>query len=445
MKKLVLILLVLSGQLYAQGPEELTLAKAIDYALQHKADAEKARLDIRTGELEIAETKASALPNVAITGGTTYNPLLQENVISGDAFGQPGQDMRVTFGQKWSSNFSAQVTQVIFNQAVFTGLKAASSTRDFYLLNAELTEEQIIEKVATSYYQVYEAKQKLTNLELNLELTQQTVDVIKGMYDAGLAKKIDYDQSRVSLNNALSNKQQLINAVQLSENALKFMIGMSISQPIELPDRTFRPSVLVSGGDDFVSNRTEMKLLNKQLELLEFQKKATEAEYYPTASLVANYGWLGQGGKMPLWNGESEGVYWSDMASVGVNINIPIFTGFATKSRVGKTKIEMEKANADIRETRLSFEMAYNNALSQIQNSMITIETQEENVQLAESVLNDMQSNYSLGLATLNDVLDAERSLANAQDNLTTAQLDYKLAELELLKSRGDLRSLLEN
>ena len=115
----------------AQEPQQLSLADAINYALEHKADAEKARLDVQKGELEIAETKASALPSLAISGNTNYNPLLQENVLPGEIFGQPGTNVKVAFGQKWTSTFTAQVNQTIFNQAVFTGLKAARSTREF--------------------------------------------------------------------------------------------------------------------------------------------------------------------------------------------------------------------------------------------------------------------------------------------------------------------------
>ena len=445
MKKLILIFLIGSSPLLAQEPQQLSLADAINYALEHKADAEKARLDVQKGELEIAETKASALPTLAISGNTNYNPLLQENVLPGEIFGQPGTNVKVAFGQKWTSTFTAQVNQTIFNQAVFTGLKAARSTREFYLINAQLTEEQVIEKVATAYYQVYQAQQSLENLESNLTLTEQTVGIIKGLYESGLAKKIDYDRSQVALNNAKSNRQQVLNAVQLTENSLKFMIGMPIDQPIALPQETFEPSTLFTKNSDFLSQRTEVKLMDKQLELLEWQKKATEAEFYPTASLSASYGWLGQGQKMPWWNGESNGVYWSDLSSIGLNLRIPIFNGFATKSRVGKVQIDIAKAKADLRDTKLGLQLAYNNAQAQLQNSMITIENQETNVGLAQSVLSDTQNNYSLGLATLNDLLDAERDLSDAKDNLTNAKLDYKLAEIELLKSEGALRTLYEN
>jgi len=445
MKKILLCFLLATAPGFAQESPVLTLPEAVNYALEHKAEAEKARLDIRKGDAQIAEVRANALPNIALSGNTTFNPLLQETVLPGEMFGVPGETVKVAFGQKWNSTLNAQLTQVLFNQSVFTGLKAARSTKEFYQLNADLTEEQVIEKVATAYYQVYQAQQMLENLNTNLAFTEQTVEVVKGLFDNGLAKKIDYDRSRVALNNLTANRQQLLNAVQLSENALKFMIGMPIDQPIALPEQSFAPALLPESDTDYLADRTELKLLDKQIELLNFQKKASEAEYYPSASLFANYGYLGQGNEVPLWNGENEGVYWSDMSSVGISINIPIFNGFGTKARIRQNQIEVEKAEADKQETELALQLAHRNSMAQLENSMITIRNQEENVALAEEVLQDTQNNYSLGLASLNDLLDAERDLQDARNNLTNAQLDYKLAEIQLLKSRGNLRTLNEN
>ncbi len=444
MKKVALSLLFCGGLIFGQETKVLTLPEAISYALQNKADAKKALLDIRKGEAQIAETKSAAYPNISIGSNTTYNPLLQESVLPGEIFGAPGQQIKVAFGQKWISSNNIQLTQVLFNQAVFTGLKAAKTTREFYIINATLTEEQIIEKVANAYYQVYQSDQMLTNAESNLEVTKETSKIIKGLFDAGLARKIDYDRTRVAQNKLMSVQQQLVNAVQLSENALKFMIGMPISQDITLPERTFDPSVLADSQQGTFEDRTELKLLNKELELLAWQKKATEAEYYPTVALAANYGFLGQGDKFPLVNGSKNGVFWSDIASVGLQINVPIFNGFATKARVELNQIEIEKARADFDETKLGLDLAYNNAITVLDNNMTTIKMQEENVELAEEVIANTRANYKYGLATLNDILDTERELTDAKNNLTTARLDYKLAEIELLKSQGKLNTLKE-
>ena len=444
MKKMIIGFLFVYGITFGQEPLELKLSDAVSYALEHKADAAKARLDITNADAQISEVRAKALPNLSANAGTTYNALLQENILPGEIFGAPGESIAVAFGRKWNSTANAQLSQTIFNQAVFVGLKAAKSTKEFYKLNAQLTNEEIIEKVAVAYYQVFQSKQILENLQNNLELTERTVGIVKGLYENGLAKKIDYDRSTVALNNLKSNKQQAINAVELSENALKFMIGMSISQEIRLPQQNFQPEFLPGIELEF-SSRTELELLNKQIELLNFQKKSTLAEYYPSVSLVANYGWLGQGDVVPLWNGKNEGAFWSDFSAIGLNISIPIFNGGATRAKVKQNQVEIEKAEEDLQETELALQLAYENAISQLENSFISIHTQEQNVELAQKVLEDTQNNYELGLATLNEMLDVERELADAKNSLTNARLDYKLAEVELLKSQGKLDTLNEN
>lgn len=95
-----------------------------------------------------------------------------------------------------------------------------------------------------------------------------------------------------------------------------------------------------------------------------------------------------------------------------------------------------------MREIQLSLDLAYKNASSQLENSAITISNQENTVKLAEEVMANTRANYQHGLASLNDILDAERDLAEAKNNLTKAKLDYKLAEIELLKSQGKLKTL---
>lgn len=443
LKRTIVCLVMGTSLTYAQEPREISLSEAISYALENKAAAEKARLEITDADAKIEEVRSNALPQITGSGSTTFNPLLQESLLPGEILGMPGEDIAVAFGAKWNSTGTVQLTQTLFNQAVFTGLKAAKSTKEFYQLNAQLTTEEIIETVATAYYQVYQSEQVLGNLESNLALTEQTIKVVEGLVENGLAKKIDLTRAKVAVNNLLANKQQALNAVELSENTLKFMMGMSIAAEIGLPEQSFQP-ILLPGADLEMAERTELQLQQKRIELLNWQKKATLAEYYPTASLSANYGWLGQGDAVSLWNGKEKGVFWSDLAGIGINIEIPVFNGFGTRSRVKQDQIEIQKAQADLQENKLSLQLAYKNAVAQLENSLLTIHIQEKNVALAQQVFEDIRNNFELGLATLNDVLDAERDLAEAKNNLTNARLDYKLAEVELLKSHGKLETLNE-
>lgn len=424
-----------STSVFAQ--QQISLQEAIKQALQNKAEAKKASLQIKKAEAKIDEARAGALPHVTATAGLTYNPIIQGSLLE---FG--GQKIRAQLGQPWNSSASVQVQQAIFDQRVFTGLKAAKSTREFYILNAQLTNEQLIENVATAYYQVFVQEENLRTINESFTNTEKVRKVIKSLVDNGLAKKIDLDRTDVRLTNVSSSKQTIINGLELSKNALKFYMGIPIETDITLEQKEIqpRPELLASTLD--VKNRSEIKVLEKNRELLQYNKKATEAYLYPTVSLVGNYGWGATSAKFPLTNGLNNGVLWSDYSAIGLNVNIPIFTGGSTKSKIAQAQMDIDDLDLDIENTQLSLNLDYKNAITNMENALINIESMENNVTLAEKVRADTESNYRYGLATLTEVLDADNALTQAKQNHANALLDYKQAEIKLIKAKGELNTL---
>ena len=280
-----LLVSVLTAKVNAQEIKELSLKDAISFALENKSEAKKAKLEVENSEYKIQEVRSRALPQITANGSLNYNPILQLNALPGDFFGAPGTTILAPLGQKWNSIAGVSVSQALFDQSVFTGLKAAKTTREFYQINADLTEEQVIERVANAYYQVYVQQQKLEVVENNLKNANKVKDIIKGQFDNGLARKIDLDRISVRVNNINSIKQQLINAISLQENALKFYMGMPVENKVVIPKTVFEvtPQDLSKTAD--VTNRTEYLLMKKQEQLLMYQKKAFQASYYPTLSL----------------------------------------------------------------------------------------------------------------------------------------------------------------
>ncbi|HLV47156.1 MAG TPA: TolC family protein [Flavobacterium sp.] len=437
MKKFTIVLATALFGLAMQAQNTLTLTEAVNYALQNKNEAVKARLDVENSEYQIQEARANALPQINIDGGLTYNAVLQETAMD-----FMGESMILAMGKPWQSTAVVSLNQQIFNQAVFTGLKAARTTREFYQINSQLTEEQVIEKVAESYYEVYKTESQLKTVEKTIDNTTRVRDVIQSLFENGLAKKIDLDRTNVSLNNLQSSRQQLLNALELQENALKYLIGMDINTPIELPENTFEVTRHAFVDEDTnIENRTEIRLLEKQSELLALNKKATQAQGLPSLSLNANYGYLGIGDEFP-WFQSYPGAYWSDYAAIGLNLRIPIFNGGVVRAKTRQAQIEIDKLEADKRDARLALDLELRNAITQLNNSLITLNTQNENVNLAKEVLDNVENNYKVGLASLTDLLDAETSYADAQNNQTNALLDYKLAEIKLIKAKGQLQTL---
>src|SRR5690606_3312158 len=187
------------------------------------------------------------------------------------------------------------LNQQLFNQTVFTGLKAARTTREFYQLNAQLTDEQLIENVSNAYYDIFQTQLQLQTIQNNLDNTSKTRAIIHGIGTSGVAKKIELDRLSVAVNNLESQKQQVQSALQLKENAWKFAIGMPMEHGIDLPKDTFDINPAISLQVNNVENRSEVLLSEKQIELYELNKKAQTAALYPTLSLGTDFGFSGFG------------------------------------------------------------------------------------------------------------------------------------------------------
>lgn len=436
------MLIAFTLSVHAQEAKTLSLKDAINYALENKADAKKAKLSVENSEHLIGEVRSRALPQISAQGNLMYNAILQEMAMPGEIVGLPGQTLLVAFGQKWTAIGGIHLSQNLFDYSVFTGLKAAKTTREFYKVNEQLTQEQVIEAVSKSYYQIFITKQKLETVNETLENTAKVQNTVQGLFDNGLAKKVDLDRIKVTVVNLKSSKQQLENAVKLQENALKFLIGMQIENPITLVEERIEiVPVLLENPN--VKQLSQYQALEVQKQLLIYNKESFKAGYYPTLSLTGNYSYQGLGEKFPFSGAKpADGLFWTDYATIGLNLNIPIFSGFRTRSQVRQAQNQLDVLEVDMQETVQALNLAFENAKMQINNSVITIENQKENVKLAQEVLDNTNNNYINGLATLTDLIEAENALADAKNNLSNALLEYKVAEIDLIKSKGELNSL---
>nr|WP_121270742.1 TolC family protein [Pedobacter schmidteae] len=433
----LLLGLLLSNTVNAQ--QVLTLKETLNYALQNSTKVRKAKLDIDGGKYKTEEIRALALPQITGNAGLTYNPIIGQLVAN---FGDKPQSIKL--GQTWNSSAGIQLSQQLFNQTVFTGLQAARSSEEYYNLTAQYSEEQIIELVANNYYQVLVNRQQLNVVDNNIKNVKATEKIIANQYENGLAKKIDVDRIRVKLTNLQTQREQTLNFITQLENQLKFAMGMPVSTEITLPKTELTEVTRLPQFTDSValSNRTEIKIVDIQDKLLSLQRKAYVSEYYPSLALTGNYTYSSQSGGFDFLSSNRTAIGFGSSA-VGLTLRVPIFNGFQTRSKIRQADVDIRKSKEDRRELTNSLNMAYENAKIQLRNSLNTITAQKQNVGLAEEIYKSTQNNYNNGLANLTDLLDTETSLTEAQNSYNQALLNYKIAEIQLIKSNGNIKSLL--
>lgn len=439
--KLMLILIAgIALPSLVSAQQQVTLKDALNYALQNNTKFRKSKLDIEKGRYKVEEVRAQALPQITGNAGLTYNPIIGQQVVD---FG--GQLQTLKFGQKWNSSAGLQLSQQIFNQQVFAGLKAAKSSEEYYNLTAQLTEEQIIELVANNYYQVLVSRQQLNVIDTNIKNVKVLEKIVTNQYKNGLARKIDVDRITVNMTNLTTQRDQVINNITQLENQLKFSMGMPVSTPITLPFTELTEVTQLPELSESIdlSNRTEVKLLDNQDKLLLLQRKSYVSEYYPSLALTGNYTYSSQSNGFDFLNTNSTAIGFGSSA-VGLTLKVPIFNGFLTRSKIRQADVDIKKAKEDRLESTNSLNLAYENAKIQLRNNMNTITSQRKNAQLADEIYRSTQNNYNNGLATLTDLLETENSLTSAQNSYTQALLNYKIAEIQLIKSNGNIKSLVK-
>ncbi|CAL1521225.1 TolC family protein [Chitinophaga sp. MM2321] len=447
--KLTLILLMGIGVYNGYAQTQLTLQEALKFALGNNQQLARTRMEEEMGKFKTQEVRSQALPQINGSANYTDNLMLQKSLIPGEMLGKSADSsVLVAFGVQYSTSVGAELSQQVFNKAVFTGLKAAKSGEEYYSLQSQQSAENVIYNVSQLYYQLLVTQEKIITINSNIEKLTQLVAATKSQYDNGLAKKIDLDRIRVNLTNYVTQRTQLQNQSHMQTNNLKRVMGMPLEANFSLPPASLTEIEKKAAGvlqyDDMnLGERTEFKLLKKQEELQLLQKQAYQAEYYPTISLFGRYNYNGMSQHFAFAKDPSNATNWFGAAAVGLSMKIPIFDGFGRRAKMSQANVSLRQLNKQLEETTLTLNTEYENAKLQVRSNLSTITTQKENVDLANEVYYSTQNNYKLGLASLTDLLNSETSLADAQNSYNEALLQYKLAELEIIKSKGSLKELL--
>jgi outer membrane protein len=428
--------------------KKLSLQDALNYAVQHNQRIANSVLEEQIGKQKTAEIRAQALPQLNGSASLTDNIKKQALVLPGEITGNPGTTTLIEAGTTWNATAAADFSQQLFNQSVFTGLQAARAGEEYYALQTAQTKESVIYEVTSLYYQLLVQKERVAVLDTNIVKLTELTKTTQAQYDNGLARKIDLDRIQVNLVNYQTQKTQLENQIRIQEQMLKVRMGMQVSESIELPELALSDiENKIAGVIDFTQynpdSRIETQILKKSEELLEYQKKAYISEYFPSLSLGGRYSYNGMSNKFDLFKGGETTANWFSMASVSLNLRIPIFDGFARRSRVNQANLALRQMVLQQNEVRNNLDAAHDVARLQIKNSIQTIQTQQKNVMLAQDVYESTYNNYQLGLASLTDLLNAETAKAEAQNSYNQALLQYKIAELDLIKSNGNLLTLL--
>ena len=449
---LVLCLLLLSVSGHAQ--ESYTLQQCLGYAVEHNSNVRKSAYDREKAEQARREVLGALMPQVNGSAGLNDNlkkakfimPNFMNNFLP-EKMRDPNASeyMTIEMGTKYSANAGVSLNQQLLNMSLFNTLDIAKVSRQMAELGALSTEEDVIAQTATLYYGVQVTQYAASQMLRSVELVEQMLQMMEVNYASGLVKKVDVDRLRVNLANLKTQQSAIESGLEVQKNLLKLQMGFEVTEPITVPPLDLglmaQQEIAAVASPAFEPIRhIAYRQLQQRERMAELQERAKKYEYLPTLSLALNLQYNHMSDQ--LFGGATS--YGYPTAMVGVSLRMPIFSGGSRLAKVRESHLDLLKAQEDLHALDQSLRMANLNASLKLRDTRRTIALQRDNQALAEQVLDLAQKNYILGVASLSDVLNASQSLVQAQMSYASALGDYMKAFIDLKKSRGEIRDLME-
>ena len=352
--------------------------------------------------------------------------------------GAAGTYIPVQFGTKYNANYGINFQQLLFDGQVFVALKARASSLQWQKKNAALTEEAIKTNIYKIYYQLSASKTQLNILDANIERLSKLAHDAEVMYKNGFAEKLDVDKVSVQLNNLQTEKIKANNSVAIGFMGLKMLMGMPVNDSLALTEvideKSLDKDVLVE--NDFQYGvRKDFQYLSETKKLTEFNVKRYQLSYLPTISFSGSTSKNALRTKFDFFEGGS----WFNTTMISLNINLPLFNGFARDARLKKTKIELQQIENQLGGLKNNIDNEITQAKLNYMSSVATMQFQKKNMQLAETVYQQTKKKFETGTGSNTEISASQADLVTAQNNYMNALYSALIAKVDLLKATGKL------
>lgn len=445
---LTLILMLLPSIFFAQ--ERYSLKNCLDYAVENNQKLKKDRLSLEASIQSRREVLGVLLPQISASSVVTNNiqktTIAMPNFINSmmpESMRDPHADkyMTVTMGMDMTANWGASLSQQLLNMPLFNAVNIAKVGGEMAKLGLEISTEDVISQTASLYYAIQIFSYAVEQFDESIFLMEKTLQMIEVNLDVGLVRAVDAKQISVSKINLETERTLMNNAVDVQKKLLKLQMGFPIDAPIEIEpiNVAFLEEMVLSYGprDYEVTEQLPYKLFQRQQYLVDLQCKAAKFEVLPVVTLTANYSMNYMGDNLFRNNYHNFPV-----SMVSLNLRMPIFSGMSRDAKIKKAHIEQIKAKSDENALIQSLNMAYSNALMQLEQNKEVVLTQKKNKELAQEVYEIIENNYKEGISSLADLINANSSLIKADVNYVNALSNGIKAYIDLKKADGTIMEI---
>ncbi|MFD0794230.1 TolC family protein [Mucilaginibacter litoreus] len=427
----------------------VTLRQSVEFAFRNQPLLKQANIDEQINERDIRIALSAWLPQVTTNG--QYQHYFQRPAIiaggtstgtgtgtgtggtgtgtgSGTGSGVSQQNLAIAHN---TSNVGLSASQVIYNNDVLQASKASKYSRQFYKQNTESYKIDLVSDVSKAFYDVLLSQRQLDIIKEDIVRLRRSLKDAYSRYQAGVVDKTDYKQATIALNNALASQKQTQEAIKSKSAYLKQAMGFDPNRRLVLSydSASLQTEAFIDTAQTLnYANRIEYRMLQTQKNLDQINVSYYKWGFLPSLSAVGGY-------SLAYFNDNFSKLYNDAFPTsfAGLSLTIPIFQGGKRLQNLSKARLQVERTDLDLINSRNAINTEYTTALANYKSAYYNWKVLNENVQLATDVYKVVDLQYREGIKTYLDVIVA-------QADLRTAELNFYNALFQLLSSKIDLQ-----
>jgi OMF family outer membrane factor len=431
---LILFLLFIIGLNTGQA-QVWSLQQCIDTAQIHNKNLQISRNNISIAEQKGKEAKANLIPKITANADYKYFTNLPYQLMPLSTFNPTapeGQFKEAQFGVPHNINANLQLLMPLYNPQVYGAIRTTKIAEGLSELQYLKTEEQIFFEISNLYYNAQILHHQLAFVDSNLINAERLLKNMQLLNEQLLAKGTDVSKVKLQVAQLITQKENINSKYEQVSNALKFAMGVSIEQKIQID-----PNIQYKSAYEYTSSTIlDIRIIKTQNHLLSSELSTlNKSRFFPSLNIIGMYGTTGFGyDKQP-----NDFLKFFPIGFAGIQLSYPLFNGTVTKRKINQKKFEL--LNSELQFSLLTEQnnMQAENAKLQRMVAKKSVETTTEQIELAKTIYKQTVLQQKQGIASLTDVLLADNALREAQQTSLSAVIDYLKADLELKKITGNI------
>jgi outer membrane protein len=325
----------------------------------------------------------------------------------------------------------------LFNRANSVTVEQAVKQLDLAKAQLDSAEQDLIVRVAQAYFDVLAAQDALNTTRTSKAAITEQLASAKRNFEVGTATITDTREAQARYDLATAQEIAAENDLRTKRIALDQLVGRTNVNPKPLLVPVTLPPVLPADPEVWVTNADAQhpgilqSRINYEVARLEIDK--ARAANLPTVGLTGGYTRNHAGSNLATLAGNKNDL------SVGVQLGMPLFTGFATQNRIKEVLVLEEKARNDLEAARRQVWQGTRQAYFGVQSGQAQVKALEAAESSTKLALEATQLGYKVGVRVNLDVLNAQTLLFQTQRDLAKARYDVLVGSLKLRQAAGQL------